>query len=306
MASTGRTAKALGAYFIERVASMLAGKGLKVAGWSDGLGHTDPAKMPKSVQTNIWGTLFWGGIAEAHTQANQGWDVVLSIPDIGYLDMPYVPHPLERGYDWASRSVDTLQIFGFMTDNLPANAALIRDTFARPQTIEDKTPRGAGRDIVGLQAQLWSETIRTDAGVDYQFFPRLLAFAERAWHRPAWEPAYKPGQSYTFSDPRIDRTAILTDWRGFAGRMPVQFGVLDRLGIAYRVTPPGARIAAGMLEANAEYPGMAIEYRIAGGEWRRYAKPVAVQGPVELRTRSADGKRASRTVTVGNSSQPGG
>ena len=306
MASTGREPKALGAYFIERVSADLAARGLKVAGWSDGLGHTDPKKMPKSVQTNIWGTLFWGGIAETHIQANQGWDVVLSIPDIGYLDMPYVPHPLERGYDWASRSVDTLQIFGFMTGNLPANAALVRDTFARPQTIKDKTPLAAGRGIAGLQAQLWSETIRTDAGVDYQLFPRLLAFAERAWHRPVWEPAYRAGQSYRFGDARVDRAAMLADWRGFAGRMPVQFGILERLGIAYRVTPPGARIVSGRLEANAEYRGMAIEYRVAGGKWQPYAGPMAVSGAVELRTRSADGRRASRIVTVGHSSQPGG
>ena len=297
MAETGRTAKGLGAYFIERVSADLDKKGLKVAGWSDGLGHTDPKRMPARVQTNIWGTLFWGGIAETHTQGNQGWDVVLSIPDIGYLDMPYVPHPFEPGYDWASRSVDTLQIFGFMTDNLPANAALIRDTLSRPQTIEDKTPRTTSRGIAGIQAQLWSETIRTDAGVDYQFFPRLLAFAERAWHKPAWEPGYVAGQSYTPGDARVDRAAILTDWRGFAGRMPVQFAMLDRMGVAYRITPPGARIVAGRLEANAEYPGLAIEYR-AGAGWKPYRGQVAVSGAVQLRTRSADGKRASRTVEV--------
>ncbi|RYY33028.1 MAG: beta-N-acetylhexosaminidase, partial [Sphingomonadales bacterium] len=262
-----------------------------------GMGHTDPRNMPKSVQTNIWATLYTGGITEAHDQANRGWDVVLSIPDIGYLDMPYVQHPQEGGYDWASRSVDTLQVFGFMTDNLPANAALITDTYARPQTIEDKTPRKIG-GVAGLQAQLWSETTRTDAGVDYQFFPRLIAFAERAWHRPAWEPAYVPGRSYAPADPAVDRAAILADWRRFAGRMPAQFAALDRLGVAYRITPPGARIAGGKLEANAEYPDMRIEYRAPGGAWQAYSAPVAVSGPVELRTRSADGKRASRTVSL--------
>lgn len=298
MAETGREAKGLGAMFIERVSNDLAERGLKVAGWSDGMGHTDPAKMPKSVQTNIWATLFTGGITEAHVQANHGWDVVLSIPDIGYLDMPYVPHPLEGGYDWASRNVDTLQVFGFMTDNLPANAALIRDTYARPQTIADKTPRAAGRGVAGIQAQLWSETTRTDAGVDYQLFPRLIALAERAWHDPAWEPVYVPGASYAPADSRVDQAAILADWRRFAGRMPVQHTLLDQLGVAYRITPPGARIADGRLEANAEYPGTAIEYRVEGGAWRSYTGPVAVSGAVDLRTRSADGRRASRIVTV--------
>ncbi len=298
MASTGRDAKGLGAMFIERVSADLARSGLKVAGWSDGMGHTDPARMPEAVQTNIWATLFTGGIVEAHTQANHGWDVVLSIPDIGYLDMPYVPHPQEGGYDWASRGVDTLQVFGFMTDNLPANAVLVRDTFARPQTIADKTPREAGRKVAGLQAQLWSETTRTAAGVDYQLFPRLLALAERAWHKPAWEPAYTPGESYTPDDPRIDQAAILADWRGFAGRMPAQLALMDRMAIAYRVTPPGARIVEGRLEANAEYPGTRIEYRVNGSGWKAYEGPVAVSGLFDLRTRSADGKRASRIVTV--------
>jgi hexosaminidase len=297
MAATGREAKQLSAYFIERVAKTLERQGLKVAGWSDGLGHTDPKNMPRAVQTNIWGTLFWGGIAEAHTQANHGWDVVISMPDIGYLDMPYVPHPLETGYDWASRGVDTLQIFGFMTDNLPANAALIRDTNAKLQTIEDKTPRASGRGFAGLQAQLWSETVRTDAGVDYHYFPRLIALAERAWHRPDWEPAYAPGKAYAPTDPAVDKAAVLADWRRFAGRMPAQHALLDRLGVAYRITPPGARFADGKLEANAEYPGTMIEYRTHGA-WKRYTAPVAVKGPVELRTRSADGKRASRIVEL--------
>jgi hexosaminidase len=296
--STGRKPTELSAYFIERVSVDLAKKGLKAAGWSDGMGHTNPANMPKSVQTNIWATLYTGGITEAHVQANHGWDVVLSIPDIGYLDMPYVPHAYETGYDWASRSVDTMQIFGFMTGNLPANAVLIPDTQARPRTIEDKTPRTTGGDYAGIQAQLWSETVRTDSGVDYHLFPRLIAFAERAWHKPAWEPAYEAGSTWTPTDSRVDRNAILTDWRRFIGRMPTQLAVLDRLGIAYRVTPPGARVVNGWLNANAEFPGTVIEYRTGKGAWQRYNQPVAVKGEVELRTRSADGRRASRTVTV--------
>ena len=298
MAETGRTAKELGAYFIERVSNDLAKRGLKVAGWSDGLGHTDPAAMPASVQTNIWGTLFTGAVTEAHEQANQGWDVVLSIPDFAYLDMPYVPHPQEGGYDWASRSVDTRQVFGFMTDNLPANAASIKNTLARPQTIADPEPREAGRGIAGVQAQLWSETTRTDAGVDYQLFPRLIALAERGWHQPKWEPAYQPGARYSYDDSRVDKSAIDADWNAFAGRMPVQFALLDKLGVAYRITPPGAKIVDGMLEANTEYPEQAIEYRTVGGAWQAYSGPVAVDGAVEVRARSADGRRASRTVTV--------
>ncbi|WP_423605117.1 family 20 glycosylhydrolase [Sphingomonas sp. MS122] len=297
IAENGGDATKLTPRFIERVATGLAAKGIRTAGWSDGMGHTDPARMPKDVQTNIWGVLHRGAIREAHDQLNRGWDVVLSIPDLGYFDMPYAPHPEEGGYNWASRGVSTHQVFGFMPDNLPANAATIRTTFAEPKAIEDKPVLESGRKIAGVQAQLWSETIRADRQVDYMLFPRLLALAERGWTPAPWAPSYQAGASYRWHDPRVDVPRLDREWRDFAGRVAAQFPLLERMGIAYRVAPPGARIAGGKLEANSAFPGMAIEYRTGGG-WKPYAGPVAAAGRVELRTRSADGKRASRIVRV--------
>ena len=294
----GGDARNLTPRFIERVATGLAAKGIRAGGWSDGMGHTDPARMPANVLTNIWGVLHTGAIREAHDQLNRGWDVVLSIPDLGYFDMPYAPHPDEGGYYWASRGVDSHQVFGFMPDNLPANAALIPTINALPQSIEDKPLRQPGRRIAGIQAQLWSETVRTDAQVDYMLFPRLLALAERGWTPARWTPVYRPGASYSWHDPMVDRATLTADWRDFAGRVSAQFGALERIGIAYRVAPPGARIVGGKLEANGDFPGVGIEYRVSGGTWTPYRGPVAMSGPVELRSRSADGKRASRVVTV--------
>lgn len=282
--------------FIERVAASLAAKGIRTGGWSDGMGHTDAAKMPKDVQTNIWGVLHGGAIREGHDQLNRGWQVVLSIPDLGYFDMPYAPHPEEGGYDWASRGVDSYQVFGFMPDNLPANAATIRNIHAEAKPIEDTPARGVGRSIAGIQAQLWSETIRTDAQMEYMLFPRLLALAERAWAPAPWTPAYQRGLSYQWQDARVGHAKLTAEWKDFAGRVAAQFPLLDRAGIAYRVAPPGARIVSGKLEANSVFPGTAIEYRTSGGPWTGYAGPVAVNGAVEVRSRSANGKRASRTV----------
>ncbi|WP_082464018.1 family 20 glycosylhydrolase [Sphingomonas sp. Leaf17] len=298
MARTGQSAKQLGAGFIERVSGDLAKRGIRVAGWSDGMGHTDPARMPAAVQTNIWGGLHTGGVAEAHAQANRGWRTVLSMPDAGYFDMPYAADPDETGYTWASRGVDTFQAFGFMPGNLPANGALIPDILARPTAVSDSVPLAPGRAITGLQAQLWSETVRRDMQVDYMLFPRLLALAERGWTTPAWEPAYVPGASYALGDPRVDRAALLAGWRDFAGRVGVQLTTLDRAGVTYRLAPPGARIVGGRLEANSEFAATPIEYRMGDAAWRRYAGPVAVSGAVTLRTRTPDGRRASRSVTV--------
>ena len=298
IAENGGDAGKLTPRFIERVSKSLAAKGLRAGGWSDGMGHTEAAAMPKKVQTNIWGVLHAGAIREAHDQMNRGWDAVLSIPDLGYFDMPYAPHPEEGGYNWASRGVDPYQVFGFMPDNLPANAATIRNIQAEGKAIEDKPVLQPGHRVAGLQAQLWSETIRTDAQVDYMLFPRLLALAERAWSPAPWTPAYQAGVSYEWGDKRVDAAKLKAGWGEFGGRVAGQWPMLERMGVAYRVAPPGARIVNGRLEANSMFPGTAIEYRIEGGGWTRYSGPVAVNGAADLRSRSADGKRASRIVRV--------
>lgn len=298
IAENGGDAGKLTPRFIERVSQSLAAKGLEAGGWSDGMGHTETARMPKTVQTNIWGVLHAGAIREAHDQMNRGWDAVLSIPDLGYFDMPYAPNPEEGGYNWASRGVDPYQVFGFMPANLPANAATIRNIQAEGKAIEDKPVLQPGHRVAGLQAQLWSETIRTDSQVDYMLFPRLLALAERAWSPAPWTPAYQAGASYEWGDKRIDAAKLKAGWQDFAGRVAAQFPQLERMGIAYRVAPPGARIVGGKLEANSMFPGTTVEYRIGGGAWTHYSGPVPVSGAADLRSRSADGKRASRTVRV--------
>ena len=250
------------------------------------------------MQSNIWSDLFTSAPAEAHRHANLGWKTILSVPNVLYFDIPYVPHPMERGYDWPSRQTEAFKVFSFIPENLPANASVMRDIKAKGTTVPDKEPLQAGREIAGMQAQIWSETVRSDAQVDYMLFPRLLAFAERAWHRAGWEPAYRAGSSYSYGDNAVDLAKLRADWSKFAAIMPTHLGQLERAGVSYRLSPPGARTVAGKLEANTEFPGQTIEYRIGDGAWTRYSAPVAVQGSVQVRTRSFDGSRASRSLTV--------
>lgn len=298
MARTGLTVAQLGPMFVERVSNMLARKGIEVAGWSDGLDHADPAKMPAAVQSDIWGDLFTGAPAEAHATANRAWKTVIAVPNVLYFDVPYAPDPLERGYDWPTRGTDTFKVFSFLPQNLPANASVMKDIKNKPPTAGDTEPLQAGRSFAGAQAQLWSETVRRDSIADYMLFPRLIAFAERAWRQAPWEPPYRAGTSYSYSDGKVDLAAVKRDWSAFATKMPVHLEELERARIMYRLAPPGARIVDGTLHANSEFPGQAIEYRVSGGPWQRYSAPVRVTGPVELRTRTYDGRRTSRIVRV--------
>lgn len=301
MQAEGLEAKALGAWFIQRVARDLSAKGIVSAGWSDGMGHTDPAKMPAQVQSNIWSGLYSGAVAEAHEHANRGWQTVISIPDTFYFDIPQSVDPLERGYDWPSRVTDSFEIFAFMPENLAANATWLSDLRHRPARLEDKVPLQDGRYIAGLQGQVWSEVIRTDATVEYMLFPRLLALAERAWHRAAWEPAYSPGRSFAWQDGQLDLRAQHSDWQNYRDRMAVHLGRLDLAGIPYRIAPVGAITEDGHLKLNAEFD-LPLEYRLGTGEWQSYAGPVALPagftGTVTARARSADGHRPGRSVVL--------
>ncbi|CAL4865810.1 N,N'-diacetylchitobiase [Asticcacaulis sp. MM231] len=285
-------------YFITEVSQILGRKGLEPAGWSDGMGHVKPEEMPKVVQSNSWGGLFAGGVAEAYRHANRGWDVVMSTPEVLYLDMPYAPDPKERGMDWASRGTDVFKVFAFMPENLPANATVMTDIQNHGRTIADSEPLAAGRRITGMQAQLWSEGVRTDGIAEYLFYPRVLALAERAWHTGAWEPAYVSGKSYTYGDGQVNAAQLRADWQGFNDRLTPRLAELDRDGVQYRLPAPGARITGGIFEANLAYADLAIQYRPKGGKWTTYTGAVEVRGPVDTRSVAPDGWRYSRIVTV--------
>ncbi len=301
---TGQPIGSLGARFIERVAGSLAKRGVMPAAWSDGMAEVKAENMPAAVQSNSWEMLFDAGVATPHHQANQpGWQLVLSTPDVTYFDHPYSPDPEERGNGWAARDLETRKAFEFMPENLPAHAEVWTDGGARPAAIVDAEPLKPGVRFAGVQAQLFSEMIHSDAQVDYMLFPRLVAFADRAWHQADWEIPYdSAGGRHDQSTGRWTPALVErrdADWRAFAGQLGArELPRLDKAGIRYRVPPAGARIVDGKLRANVSIPGLPIEYRTVGGDWTAYAGEVAVTGPVEVRARSADGSRAGRATTV--------
>ncbi len=136
------------------------------------------------------------------------------------MDRPYSLHAEEPGLPWAAY-VSTQRIHDFE----PLDCWQIKDA----------------KKILGLQAQLWTETVFDQAALHYYLFPRLIAVADRAWRR-------QPGE-----------------WADFAAALGSrELAYLDSLKIAYRLPPPGAEITGNQLRANLSYPGLTIRYNIAG------------------------------------------
>ncbi|MCG9965924.1 family 20 glycosylhydrolase [Shewanella cutis] len=303
----------LGAYFIERISNQLAEKGIEAAGWSDGMSHVRPSYMPAKVQSNIWDVIAYKGYEHANQQVNNGWDVVLSNPEVLYFDFPYEADPKEHGYYWASRATNAHKVFSFMPDNLVANAEQWTDLQNLPFEADDRArtdekgkksgPREQGKNFAGLQGQLWSETIRSNDTVEYMIFPRLLMLAERAWHQAEWEVPYQyQGALYNQSTGHFTaamRDAQAQSWQQMANTLGhKEFIKLDKAGIDYRVPTIGAEIRDGKLFANVAYPGLKIEWRQASGQWQSYQAGQAVTAPVEIRAIAADGIRKGRSLIV--------
>ncbi|MCH1928605.1 carbohydate-binding domain-containing protein [Shewanella sp. A25] len=304
----------LGAYFIERISNQLASKGIEAAGWSDGMGHVRPEKMPAKVQSNIWDVIAHKGHERAHKQVNHGWDVILSNPEVLYFDFPYEADPKEHGYYWASRATNAHKVFSFMPDNLAANAEQWTDLQNLPFEADDTVkkdadgkitarPREQGKAFLGIQGQLWSETIRSDDTVEYMIFPRLLMLAERAWYLAEWEVSYQYqgavyNQNSGFFTPEM-RARQAEDWQRLANTLGHKELIkLDKAGIDYRVPTVGATIKDGKLFANIAYPGLKIEYREQNADWQNYQEGVAVKTPLEIRAIAADGTRRGRSLFI--------
>ncbi|MDR7088454.1 family 20 glycosylhydrolase [Cellvibrio fibrivorans] len=285
-------------YFVSKVSAITSARGLDLAGWEDGLMY-DPVNTfnrsqfaNKHVLANAWDNIWeWGVADRAYRLANAGYEPILSPATHLYFDHPHEVNPEERGYYWAARYTDTAKVFGFMPDNLYANADKTRNG-APIENLEALVGRAMPalekpENLRGMQGQVWTETIRTGAQMEQMIYPRLIPLAERAWHKAEWE-GDKP-----------DAAARTADWAAFAVQLSVkELPKLAALGGDFYLPPPGGVVDDGKLLANTALPGLAIEFSIDNGlSWNAYTDEHAVsKSKVLLRTRL--GEATSRVTTA--------
>jgi hexosaminidase len=84
-----------------------------------------------------------------------------------------------------------------------------------------------------MQGHLWSETVRTSENFDYMVYNRMLAVAERAWHKASWE---------SVTDVVERDKQMAADWEAFANTLGYkELSRLDDMLVMYAVQPPGVR-----------------------------------------------------------------
>ena len=296
-------------YFFARSQADLADRGLTMAAWEEFSLIRDPdtgQMVPNPlfagnsvpfVWSNIWGT---GTESYSYQLANAGYQILMNHASNFYFDLTYQKHPEEPGLFWAG-FVDTRDPYAFIPFDLYKSG--VRDHLGRPMSEDafDGFPQltEQGREnILGLQAQLWSETFRTPERVEFMALPRIIVLAERAW---------VPEQDWMNLPRRSDRTEALdVAWNEFSNRLGQrELHRLDHMngGYAYRIPPPGAVVEDGMLRANVAHPGFEIRYTTDGSEPTEhsllYEGPAPVHGIPVIRLRTFDTRgRGSRTSTL--------
>jgi hexosaminidase len=178
-------------FFVERVQRIVRGHGKRMVGWEE---------ISRAAIRRTTLVQHWHDQELARAAVAKGAKLVLSPARKTYLDMKYT-RSAELGLTWAGTT--------------SVRAAYDWD----PATLVD----GVGeRDVVGVEAPLWSETISTRAGLDHLAFPRLLGVAEIGW-------SSAEGRS----------------WRDYRRRLAAQGPRLDALGVAIHADPSVPWLSAG-------------------------------------------------------------
>ncbi|MBS0611718.1 MAG: carbohydate-binding domain-containing protein [Proteobacteria bacterium] len=270
-----RSRDAVWEYFYGRIAAILDRHGVALAGWeelgaqrrADGQLVPNPHFLGRGATLYVWNNID-GAEDLGNRLANAGYDTVFAPATRLYLDMAYVASPAEPGTNWAAYT-DLDDVY----DYEPFDA--IRRAASDPAPLEGREALdvAARARVRGIEATLFSETVRDAARLEYLLVPRLLAVAERGWApQPEWARA---------ADAASAAALHAAAWSVFANQLGQR--VLPRLdaersGIAYRIAPPGLHRAADGIHVNQQLPGFALRYTLDGRE--PDAHSAVVNGPI--------------------------
>ena len=186
----------LKSYYIENVLSIAEQRGVKISGWQElvmDLEDHTYERMKKSLYSiNFWHT---GDGQEEYPYhyANDDVPVILSNMTNTYVDFAYTPDKTERGLSWGG-FVDERRSFCLLPYDIYRSVRW--DDRGRMRDISNlpagKTELKKRENVVGVQAQLWTETVRNFDHVTSYIFPKVCGVFERAWNAsPSWEGTLK-------------------------------------------------------------------------------------------------------------------
>ena len=239
------------------------------------------------VWKNDWGQ---GRQDMIYKYANLGYKTVMSNSSAFYFDMVDDKDLDNVGLSWSGyadyKDMWTVDVFDIFNDSYGVEKNNISKEYI--ESSEKLNP--SNRDnIIGIQSQIWSETIRNEDILDYMFMPNIIVFSQKAWSQdPEW---------MKISDKTKREFTLDYEWNKFTNTIGQRvLPIINNIygGLSYDLPKPGGIIKNDSLYANSVFPGLNIKYTLDGSipdiESMNYDNPVKLNKDDVINLRLFDDK----------------
>lgn len=262
----------LSSYFYAGIIRYLEKKGIKYAGWQEIASAHQPLNTPyfksRAGSLNCWNTVpEWKTDQLTYGLANEGFPVLLSSVTNCYMDMACSPHPDERGLHWGGY-VDEAISFALLPYDIYRsvhyNVATKPIEWATRNREKVGLTETGKKNVLGVQGQLFAETVRGLRHIEYSLFPKIAGLLERGWNaHPSWED----------EEGLKAEECFYADLARFYCKLSKrEMPKWDRMKIQYRLPHPGLRVKERKLMANSPIADAEIRYTTDGTEPTRKSK----------------------------------
>ena len=224
--------------FIDEVLAILNRYNLQPMGWEE-ITHFCPAESKAICYSWL------NSDTKPLEMAEAGYPVVLANANRLYFDFAYCNHHEEKGLNWGGYT-DEYRSFDW-------------EPLIHP-------------NVIGMNAQLWGEVIRSFSQVEWQIYPKIYGLAERAWN---------------------NRSALtLSEYNHLVYEVFVP--QLSASGRNFHIQQPGIKVVEVdnpqlqlddshvLVKMNKVMQGGEILYCLDDGEWRAYINTTAVPADTKI------------------------
>ena len=209
------------------------------------------------VWKNDWGQ---GRQDMIYKYANLGYKSIMSNSSAFYFDMVDDKDLDNIGLSWSGyanyKDMWTVDVYDVFNDLYGVEKNNISKNYIDNSVKLDQDKRD---NIIGVQSQIWSETIRNEGILDYMFMPNIIVFSQKAWsHDNSW---------MDIANNDVKREKIDIEWNKFANNIGQRvLPMVDNIfgGLSYDLPKPGGKIINDTLYANTVFPGLNIKYTLDG------------------------------------------
>ena len=253
------------------------------------------------VWKNDWGQ---GRQDMIYKYANLGYKSIMSNSSAFYFDMVDDKDLDNIGLSWSGyanyKDMWTVDVYDVFNDLYGVEKNNISKNYIDNSVKLDQDKRD---NIIGVQSQIWSETIRSEGILDYMFMPNIIVFSQKAWsHDNSWMDV---------SNNDIKREKIDSEWNKFANNVGQRvLPMVDNIfgGLSYDLPKPGGKVINDTLYANTVFPGLNIKYTLDGSipkeSSENFKSPIKINDNDIVNLRLFNNKgRGGNSITVENKNE---